>query len=100
MSMVKRQMEAQEDLRQHALGILEEVGLLAECEFHSGTYFDGGSGDLEDAYKLANSKVSKGDIELPGSMTRRDFTDTIRDTYRDNSGVDACQSCEAAFGKD
>lgn len=100
MSMVKRMMEAREDLRQLALGILEETSLLEECESHHGTYFDGGGGDLEDAYKLANSKITRGEIELPSGMSRRDFTDVIKETYEDNSGVDSCQECERIFGKD
>jgi hypothetical protein len=100
MSMVKRMMEAQEDLRQHALDILVETELLEQCDYHPGTYFDGGGGDLQDAYKLANSKVSRGEIELPGNMSRRDFTDVIKETYQDNSGVDSCQSCEKIFSKD
>jgi hypothetical protein len=80
MSQVKRLMEAQEGLRGLSLDILKEVGLLAECEVHAGTYYDGEQGDLEDAYKLANAKVTRGDIELPGGMSRRDFTDAIKST--------------------
>ena len=94
MSQVKRLMEAQDGLRSLSLDVLKEVGLLAECESHAGTYYDGEQGDLEDAYKLANSKVTKGDIELPGGMSRRDFTDAIKGTYNDNSGINYCSSCE------
>ena len=100
MSMAKRQLELQDDLRNLSLGVLKEVGLLAECESHPGTYFDGEQGDLEDAYKLANAKISRGDIELPGGASRRDFTDAIKDTYQDNAGIDYCSSCDKIFNED
>jgi hypothetical protein len=94
MSMVKRMMEAQDELRSLSLGVLKEVGLLTECESHADTYYDGEQGDLEDAYKLANSKVTRGDNELPSGMSRRDFTDAIKGTYEENAGIDYCPSCE------
>ena len=94
MSMVKRRIEAQDTLRDLSLGVLKEVGLLTECNVHAGTYYDGEQGDLEDAYKLANSKVTRGDIELPDGMSRRNFTDAIKDTYEDNAGISYCSSCE------
>ena len=94
MSQVKHLMDAKEELRSLSLNVLQAVGLLVECEYHPGTYYDGGQGDLEEAYKLANSRVSKGEIELPGRMSRRDFTDAIKSTYNDNSGIDYCSSCE------
>lgn len=97
MSQAKRELEAREDLRTLSLDVLKEIGLISECDYHAGTFYDGGQGDLEDAYKLANAKITRGDIELPDGKTRRDFTDAIKDTYNDNAGVDYCTSCEKAM---
>ena len=99
MSQVKRLMEAQEGLRQIAFVVLCKVDALDECEIHEGYYFDGGS-DPEDAYKLANAQVTKGEIELPGGMTRRDMTDAIKDVYEEYSGASSCTYCENIASKD
>src|SRR5689334_21583501 len=55
-------MEEEEDY-EWARSLLCEVGALEECENHPGTYFDG-SGDVEAAYKLANARITSGELKL------------------------------------
>jgi hypothetical protein len=95
MGLTKRLLEEREDLRTTAVGILCDVGALKECEFHDGIYFEG-DGDLEGAYRLANSRISKGELELPDDMTRRNFTDEIKKAYEELSLTEACWACERA----
>ena len=97
-SMIKRLMEEKEALRGMALSLLLEVGALQECEIDEGGYYDG-DGDLEAAYRLGNSKITQGEIELPLNTTRRAFTDIIKSVYDDNCG-DACSWCENRASKD
>jgi hypothetical protein len=92
-------MEEKEAVRQDALDLLLETGVLEECKDHEGTYYDG-SGDLEAAYKAANAKVTKGELSLPGNMGRRDFTDVVKAVYEDNSGLESCPTCDKNFGPD
>lgn len=93
MGQAKRYMEQQEELQNIAIGILVEVGCLDECDHHPGTFTDGGV-EVLDAYKLANSRISRGELKLPWGITRADFTDVIKGTYEDYSGLDGCTSCE------
>lgn len=47
-----------------------------------------------------NRKITAGSIELPSNMTRKDFTDIVKEVYNDNSGVSGCMECEEIFGDD
>ena len=87
----------QEAEYESARDLLCEVGALEECENHPGTYFDGGT-DVTDAYKLANARVSSGEITLKPGQSRRDLTNLIKAVYDDNSGLGGCQECERNFG--
>lgn len=89
----KRYMEEMEARRQQGLAICIEAGVIEECEYHPGCYYDGGE-DVEEAYRYANAEVSAGRISLSDGQTRRDLTDAIKDAYEDNSGIDYCPSCD------
>lgn len=91
MSIVKRELEQREELSDLALGVLTEAGVLEECEDHPGVYLDSGE-DIEEAYRLANSKITSGNIVLPTGHSRRDFTDIIKNAYSNNC-ADECNSC-------
>ena len=69
----KRMMEENESKRAVALEIALEAGVLEQCEFHEDCIFEGGE-EIEAAYKLGNSKMSKGDL---GDVfeSRREMTD-------------------------
>jgi hypothetical protein len=94
----KRRLEEQEELMNMALKILIETGQLAECEQHPGTYIDQG-GDLSAAYKLANYRITGGEIDIPENMDRREFTDIIKSTYEFNN-ADRCWACEKIESED
>lgn len=93
MGVAKRYMERQQDLYDLGRDLCIEVGALEECEYHPGTYYDG-DGDVEDAYKLANARITKGEIQMASEEDRRTFTDAIKGAYEDNYGVDSCMSCD------
>lgn len=91
MGYTKRMMEEEEQRRGIALGIAIEAGVISRCEFHEDCTFDGGA-DVEDAYRLGNSKYSRGELG-DYFKNRRHLTDTIKDVVEDNNGVDECQIC-------
>lgn len=93
MGIVKHMMAEDEALQDAARDILVETGALIECEWHAGSYYDGET-DLQDAYKLANSRITSRQIQLPDRISRRDFSDIIKSVYEDNSGINYCASCE------
>lgn len=86
----KDEMIRQQELYQAALGVLVKAGTLEECEYHEGTYFEG-SGDLTAAYKLANYDISQQGGAEPSD--RREFTDTIKKAYEENSFATRCERC-------
>lgn len=92
MGMAKRLLEDQWTLGAMAERVLCDVGAVKECEFHEQIYFDG-NGDLEAAYKLANSRITSG-MELSGGMRRRDFTDKIKEVYEELSCAHSCWACD------
>jgi hypothetical protein len=97
MSMSKRWLEEIEALQGIAMGVLCDAKVLKECDMHSGTYLDA-SGDLQEAYKLANWRISHGEIALPEGTSRREFTDIIKDVYESNC-ADECYSCAKMFAE-
>jgi hypothetical protein len=96
---MKHLMEQEEARYQMGLEYCLRVGAIEECEYHPGTYYDGGA-DVEDAYRLANSEISKGGHGEATAEKRKETTDAIKDAYEDNSGVDSCMQCEKAFSRD
>jgi len=91
MGRAKEEMLARDGLREHAIRLLVEVDAIQECEIHDECYTEG-TGDVEEAYKLANARISSGEIELLPGMTRRNFTDMILEAYNENSS-DECPYC-------
>jgi hypothetical protein len=96
MSVTKRHIEDLEAQRQEGLDICLEAGTVAECENHSGIYFDGGE-EVERAYALANHKINKGKISLGNGRTRKDVTDAVKAAYEDNSLSTECEECARIF---
>jgi len=92
MGQAKRMLEEIEATRTWAVDFLVSVGTLKECPYHDSSYYDG-NGDLEYAYRVLNSKISKGEITLARGQTRRDLTDALKDAYDDNSGLSRCSWC-------
>ena len=73
-----------------ALGILLQAGVLNVCAVHEDTVIEG-SGDIEAAYKLGNSKFTAG--ELAGVFeTRKEMTDYIKLVYEENAEGE-CNQC-------
>jgi hypothetical protein len=70
-----------------------------ECENHPGTYFEG-SDDVEMAYRVANARITKGDIKLARGETRRDYTDRLKRVYEENSALEECpaEGCRVLAG--
>ena len=99
MGISKRHLERQQDLYDTGLQLCIEVGAIAECEHHPGSYYDGG-GEVEDAYKLAASRVARGEIETSGNEGQQTVTDAIKAAYQDNFVADGCMSCDNIFNKD
>ncbi len=90
MSSIRQSMEEEDALRDSALDILVRTGRVSECPNHPRTYL-GEDDDLVDAYKLANSLISKGKLDI-GNRSRKDFMAIVDSVYSDNSG-DECYSC-------
>ncbi|MEJ5117131.1 hypothetical protein WH158_06835 [Gluconobacter cerinus] len=91
MSIAKRMMEEREALEGQATHILLEVGCLTRCPNHDDVLLENDN-DLEPAYRLANTLISKGEIELPHGEGRRWFTDLIKSVFDDHLS-DECYSC-------
>jgi hypothetical protein len=83
-----------EELRGVAADIAKEAGVVEECQMHSDILLDRYDGHaLTLAYKIANKRISDGDIDLPNGVSRKDFTDLIKDVASE-SGID-CPRCDA-----
>ncbi len=93
MGITKRRMERDHDLYDLGLQLCIEAGAIEECEMHPGSYYDGG-GDVEEAYKLANSRISSGGIELDDGEDRKTITDAVKGAYEDNYHASKCMSCQ------
>jgi len=85
-----------EGMRDTALEILFEAGVLRRCPIHEDSILSG-SADIEAAYKLANYLFTKGSEEwgLPHIFQdRREMTDTIKEVYNFQcGGADGCGWC-------
>ena len=93
MGITKRQMEEDEARHQMGIELCIEAGALEECEYHPGSIYSGDE-EVEEAYKLANARASKGQIEISERFTRRDLTDYVKKAYEDNCWATECMSCE------
>lgn len=95
----KRGMERDQELYNLGLDLCVEVGALKQCDVHEGTYYDGDE-EVTEAYKLANKRITDGEIELEAGETRETVTDAIKGAYDDNSNMSICSACDAIRRKD
>jgi hypothetical protein len=88
---VKQKMLDDAAKEQYALDIALESGALKTCEIHEDCPLPG-TLDYEAAYKLGNSRFSKGEL---GSIfkTRREMTDILKQVIDEYSVVDECYCC-------
>lgn len=83
MGSAKHQMEQDEADLIGALNILRRAGVVDVCELHEEPYDNGGV-DLEDAYKLANTLITRGDPLVDGfGGDRHRVTAAIKQAYAD-----------------
>jgi hypothetical protein len=92
MGITKRHLEEQEFMQSQALTVLMRVDAIEQCDFHDGCYFEG-SGDVADAYPVANAMINRGEIELPDGMSRSEFSQLIKDTFEEYYVLDECSYC-------
>jgi hypothetical protein len=100
MGAVKEAWLQQEDMRGIAEQVAIAAGLGERCEMHSDVFMSEFPDEdlLVEAYKIANARITKGEIELPSMMSRRDFTDLIKEVVE--NAPDFCPECQRLFGKD
>ena len=91
MGAAKQLMLETEALHGKARRLLKSLDFIAQCEIH-GIYYDNGIFDLQDAYKIANARITAGQIDI-GYSSRRDFTDAIKSEYEEISACDSCYCC-------
>jgi hypothetical protein len=88
-----------DELRDAAAEIAAGTRALVRCPIHGDVLMNNCDDDaLKGAYKLANYKVTKGDIELPSGITRRDLTDAIKEAVEE--GELDCPHCANLFSSD
>jgi hypothetical protein len=92
MGATKQLMMETEELQQIAVGVLCDAGVLKACEWH-GDVYGAGTDDLQPAYRIANARVTAGEIELPGDFTRHDLTDAIKH-QGEMYWNDSCPRCD------
>lgn len=88
MGMQKREMERFEDQRGLAMAIAIEAGVLTVCDMHEEAFL--GGNEIEAAYRLGNSKYSKG--ILKDFYDRTELTDAIKAVVEDYC-LDSCPRC-------
>ncbi len=86
----KRFLENQEEKQQAAIQIAIDSGALKYCEVHEDILLEGSS-DIEEAYKLGNSRFTQG--QLNGVFdSRTEMTDLILEA-KEYAGY-RCERCE------
>lgn len=99
MGFAKQMLEEEDAKYQWALAVLCEAGAVKECGYHPDVYF-GGNAPVEDAYRMANRRITSGEVTLSKGQTRRDVTNLLLRVYHDNAGVSECACCERLMGRD
>lgn len=95
MGQAKDKMMRDDENRGWALGIARRAGVLSYCPIH--LTHSQALGDIEDAYKLGNSRYSAG--ELDGMFeSRREMTDCIKEAVE--SCLDQCYECKEFLDND
>jgi hypothetical protein len=100
MGAAKDLMMQQEDVEVLAGEVAHDAGVLHACEFHSVLWRDSAVHEaaLQGAYKLANYRITNGQLELPRGFSRRDMTDAIKSVVEE--APTECYLCAHIFGKD
>jgi hypothetical protein len=100
MGAVKQQMLELEGMEGLAQEVAIAAGLGSRCHIHEDVFVsDGPDPDLlVSAYKLGNSRINKGQIVLPSSVNRQDFSALIKEVVE--MGPESCPECDRTFGKD
>lgn len=90
--------------REGMSGVAEEVAIAAglgeRCAMHEGVFISEFPDEdlLVKAYKIANARITNGEIALPSMMDRREFTDLTKEVVE--QAPDFCPECDRLFGKD
>ncbi len=91
MGAAKQYLLEQESLRNIAAALLKETGAVDECEMHEVLIDTYDPEAVIDAYRLANARISSGEIELLPRHSRRDLTDAIKAVIEETG--DDCFAC-------
>ena len=86
MGIMKHKLEEKNALYGLAADILQRVGAIKTCEVHGDRYLVDES-KLQEACKLANSRISKGIVDCG----RRELTDAIKDVLE--AAPEECPCC-------
>lgn len=96
MGMAKEMMLQMDDMRPVAEEVAIAAGLGERCEFHDMFTSDFPDEELlVEAYKIANARITSGQIGLPSMMSRRDFTDLIKEVVE--QAPSECPDCDRVF---
>jgi|HubBroStandDraft_2_1064218.scaffolds.fasta_scaffold736980_1 hypothetical protein len=99
MGAAKEAMLQREGMTHDAVEVLKAAGLGKTCEYHDVFICEFPDEDLlKEAYKIANARITKGEIGLPSMMSRRDFTDLIKEMAENSP--DECPDCDRIFNSD
>jgi hypothetical protein len=91
MGVEKSTMMSNEQKEDAAIKICIHTKVMARCLVHNYVVYDN-YGDIEEAYKYANSLYTSKDALVSSFASRKDMTDTIKGVV-DKHG-DACYQCE------
>jgi len=80
-----------EEQRDIAVEILIKAGVLKRCPIHEDIIL-AGSADIENAYRLANSLYTKGELAHV-FHDRSEMTDIIKDMFNYYGGANDCPIC-------
>jgi hypothetical protein len=97
MGLVKHAMEHHEHMREVAIGIAVQAGVLQKCMVHEDIVFEGGN-DIEGAYKLANWRFTRG-LLADTFPTRKIMTDCIKGVVEEHAGTE-CGCCAKVMDED
>jgi hypothetical protein len=99
MGAMKELMLEREAMEPIAAEIAVVAGAVKLCPLHDHVLIDQYDDEaLVDAYKIANAQITRGEIKLPDSISRTDFSAMINKLVEE-SGSD-CYECEHIFNKD
>src|SRR5689334_15510430 len=100
MGAAKRMMEDRWDMQVVAQDVAVAAGLGKWCDLHSDEFICEFPFDdlLVEAYKIGNARITRGEIDVPGWLGRRGFTDTIKHVATMAPG--RCTECERLFVQD